>query len=101
MSLHTDVLGDVKTDVWRWANVIYVMFPNAIVCCLCTLVMERMKRMFASLQMSNYKRATLVDEEVSDAPVDAASSPDRVEVSESTTCCICTHSKLQKTDFYV
>ncbi|CAM9110461.1 unnamed protein product [Lampetra planeri] len=31
--------------------------------------------------MSNYKRATLVDEEVSDAPVEAASSPDRVEVS--------------------
>lgn len=32
--------------------------------------------------MSNYKRATLEEEEVSDAPAEAASSPDRVEVSE-------------------
>lgn len=35
-----------------------------------------------SLQMSSYKRATLEEEEVSDAPAEAASSPDRVEVSE-------------------
>uniref|UniRef100_A0A8C2X5S6 endothelin-converting enzyme 1 n=1 Tax=Cyclopterus lumpus TaxID=8103 RepID=A0A8C2X5S6_CYCLU len=33
-----------------------------------------------SLQMSNYKRATLEEDEVSDAPAEAASSPDRVEV---------------------
>uniref|UniRef100_A0A669C389 endothelin-converting enzyme 1 n=1 Tax=Oreochromis niloticus TaxID=8128 RepID=A0A669C389_ORENI len=33
-----------------------------------------------SLQMSSYKRATLEEEEVSDAPAEAASSPDRVEV---------------------
>lgn len=32
------------------------------------------------LQMSNYKRATLEEEDVSDVPVEAASSPDRVEV---------------------
>lgn len=32
--------------------------------------------------MSNYKRATFEEEEVSDAPAEAASSPDRVEVSE-------------------
>lgn len=32
--------------------------------------------------MSSYKRATLEEEEVSDAPAEAASSPDRVEVSE-------------------
>lgn len=31
--------------------------------------------------MSSYKRATLEEEEVSDAPAEAASSPDRVEVS--------------------
>lgn len=35
-----------------------------------------------SLQMSSYKRATLEEEEVSDVPAEAASSPDRVEVSE-------------------
>lgn len=34
------------------------------------------------LQMSSYKRATLEEEEASDAPAEAASSPDRVEVSE-------------------
>lgn len=33
-------------------------------------------------QMSNYKRATLDEEEVSDVAAEAASSPDRVEVSE-------------------
>lgn len=32
------------------------------------------------LQMSNYKRATLDEEDVSEAPGEAASSPDRVEV---------------------
>lgn len=32
--------------------------------------------------MSSYKRATLEEEEVSDSPAEAASSPDRVEVSE-------------------
>lgn len=32
--------------------------------------------------MSNYKRATLEEEEVSDAPAEAASSPDRMEVSK-------------------
>lgn len=35
-----------------------------------------------SPQMSSYKRATLEEEEVSDVPAEAASSPDRVEVSE-------------------
>lgn len=35
-----------------------------------------------SLQMSSYKRATLEEEEASDVPAEAASSPDRVEVSE-------------------
>lgn len=38
-----------------------------------------------SLQMSSYKRATLEEEEVSDAPAEAASSPDGVEVSEHNT----------------
>lgn len=33
--------------------------------------------------MSSYKRATLEEEEVSDAPAEAASSPDRVEVSNT------------------
>lgn len=37
------------------------------------------------LQMLNYKRATLDEEEVSDVPAEAASSPDRVEVSECST----------------
>jgi len=32
--------------------------------------------------MSSYKRATLEEEEASDTPAEAASSPDRVEVSE-------------------
>ncbi|XP_034404621.1 endothelin-converting enzyme 2b isoform X3 [Cyclopterus lumpus] len=32
------------------------------------------------IKMSNYKRATLEEDEVSDAPAEAASSPDRVEV---------------------
>lgn len=35
--------------------------------------------------MSSYKRATLEEEEGSDTPAEAASSPDRVEVSEHTT----------------
>lgn len=35
-----------------------------------------------SPQMSSYKRATLEEEEVSDMQAEAASSPDRVEVSE-------------------
>lgn len=37
-----------------------------------------------SLQMSNYKRATFEEEEVSDGPAEASLSPDGVEVSEWT-----------------
>lgn len=44
------------------------------------------QRLSLSLQMSSYKRATLEEEEVSDAPAEAASSPDRVEVSERIIC---------------
>lgn len=42
------------------------------------------------LQMSNYKRATLEEEDVSDIPGEAASSPDRVEV------CTCSRTVTNK-----
>lgn len=45
--------------------------------------------------MSSYKRATLEEEEVSDAPADSASSPDRVEVSECNT-----HIETEQKEFY-
>lgn len=35
-------------------------------------------------QMSNYKRATLDEDEVSEAPAEAAASPDSLEVSHLT-----------------